>query len=482
MSPATGLFIVLLLVAANGFFVATEFALVSSRSTRIDQLAAAGNRAARIVQRAKANPTRFISGTQLGVTVASLLLGWIGENTFAELIQPVLDAISGLLGQQPLAAPGEISTPAHAIASVLALAMITFFHITLGEQVPKILALQRAESIILFAVQPVSGLAWLFQPFITLLYLFTNLVLRAIGLEYHGEEHAVHSPEELQLLVSQSARAGLMTAPERELVQRAFAFGDQTAGEVMVPRTEIIALPVDSTVQDALRIAQRHRHTRFPVYEKTIDNVVGILSAKDLLTGAARRGPRTPLADGGLRRLIRPPVIVPQGAAVIEVLARMKAARQPMAVVLDEFGGTAGIVTLKDLVSRLLGSVGDEYAPATHEVRTLADGTIVADGLALVEDINAQLGTHFDASEVDSLGGLVFSRLGRRPRLGDEVDIDGNYRARVERLDGLRVARVRLLPPRGQATLNEERPAQGKDNANNSANGALPREERERER
>jgi CBS domain containing-hemolysin-like protein len=216
---------------------------------------------------------------------------------------------------------------------------------------------------------------------------------------------------------------------------------------------------VDSTIQDALRVAQRYRYSRFPVFEKTIDNVVGILSTKDLLSVAARRGARGPLTDVSLRRLIRPPVIVPQSASVIEVLARMKAARQPMAVVLDEYGGTAGIVTLKDLVSRLLGSVGDEYAPETHEVRQLTDGTIVADGLALVEDVNAQLGTHFDASEVDSLGGLVFSRLGRRPHVGDEVDIGGNYRARVERLDGLRVARVRLLPPRGQQPQPDERPS-----------------------
>jgi CBS domain containing-hemolysin-like protein len=468
MSIAVGLLVVVLLVAANGFFVATEFALVSSRFTRIDQLAATGNRAAKLAQRAKLNPTRFISGTQLGVTVASLLLGWIGENTFAQLIQPLLDEILILVGQAS-AVSAEPSTTAHAIASVLALMAITFFHITLGEQIPKILALQRAESVILFAVQPVSALAWVFSPFINLLYLFTNLVLRLVGLEYHGEEHAVHSPEELQLLVTQSARAGLMTPWERELVQRAFAFSDQTAGEVMVPRTEIIALPVESTVQDALRVARRYRHSRFPVYEQTIDNVVGILPTKDLLSVAARRGARSSLDDVSLRRLIRPPLIVPQGASVIEVLARMKAARQPMAVVLDEFGGTAGIVTLKDLVSRLLGSVGDEYAPATHEVRTLADGTIVADGLALVEDINAQLGTHFDASEVDSLGGLVFSRLGRKPRVGDEVEIDSNYRARIERLDGLRIARVRLLPPRGQQTGTEER-SSGSDA---SVNGAL---------
>lgn len=450
MSPLVGLLVVAILVAANGFFVATEFALVSSRPTRIDQLAASGNRAARMVQRAKNNPTRFISGTQLGVTVASLLLGWIGETTFAQIIQPALDELQTLLGQSPPSA-GQITIPAHAIASVLALFAITFFHIALGEQVPKILALQQAEVIILFAVQPVAALAWLFRPFISLLYLFTNLVLRILGVEYRGDEHAVHSPEELQMLVTQSARAGLLTAPERELVQRAFAFSDQTASEVMVPRTEIVALPLESTVQDALRVARRHRHTRFPVYEQTIDNVVGILSTKDLLSVAARRGARSAVGDLNLRRLVRPALVVPQGASVIEVLARMKAARQPMAVVLDEFGGTAGLVTLKDLVARLLGDVGDEYTPATQEVRTLADGTIVADGLALVEDINAQLGTHFDASEVDSLGGLVFSRLGRRPHVGDEVDIGASYRARVERLDGLRVARVRLLPPKAQS-------------------------------
>jgi magnesium and cobalt exporter, CNNM family len=447
VSPLAGLAIALLLVAANGFFVATEFSLVSSRATRIDQLAADGNRAARMVKRAKENPTRFISGTQLGVTVASLLLGWIGENTFAQLIQPGIDWILVQLGRTP-AGTGGVSTTAIAIASVVALFVITFFHITLGEQVPKILALQRAESFILFAVQPVSALAWVFRPFISLLYMFTNLVLRAIRLEYHGEEHAVHSAEELQLLISQAARAGVLSAPERELVQRAFAFSDQTAGEVMVPRTEIVALPIDATVQQALRIAQRYRHARFPVYEKTIDNVVGVLSTKDLLGIAARRSQRSPLAQMTLGRLVRPPLVVPQGAPVLEVLSRMKAARQPMAVVLDEFGGTAGILTLEDLTARLLGSVGDEYTAAIEEVRKLADGTVVVDGLALVDDVNAQLGTHFDTSEVDSIGGLVFSRLGRRPRVGDEVPFEGGYRARVERLDGLRVARVRLLPPR----------------------------------
>jgi CBS domain containing-hemolysin-like protein len=454
VSPLVGILIVVVLIAANAFFVATEFALVSARSTRIDQAAAAGNRSARLVQRAKENPTRFISGTQLGVTVASLLLGAVGEETFAAIIQPLLDQVLIWVGQDPVA-PGQITVTAHAIASILALAAVTFITLALGEQIPKILALQHAERVILLAIQPITVWAWVFRPFISLLYTFTNVLLGAIGQEYRGDEHAVHSPEELQLLVTQTARAGLLTGPERELVQRAFSFGEQTAGEVMVPRTEIVALAIDSTAEDALRVAQRYRHTRFPVYEATIDNIVGVLSTKDLLGFATRSG----LTATSLRRLVRPPLVVPEGATVIDVLARMKVARQPMAVVLDEFGGTAGIVTLKDLVARLLGDVGDEYAPATQEVRALADGTIVADGLARLEDVNAQLGTHFDDSEVDSLGGLVFSELGRRPVVGDEVELDGGFRARVERLDGLRIARVRLMPPKNVPTAADQPPS-----------------------
>jgi magnesium and cobalt exporter, CNNM family len=463
MSPLVGLLVVVLLVAANGFFVAAEFALVSARSTRIDQLASGGSRAARMVQRAKNNPTLFISATQLGVTMASLILGWLGEQTLAELFQPVLADAFGLIGRSvPGASATGPSITAHALASILAIALITFFHITLGEQVPKILALQKAENVILFAVQPLSAWAWVFRPFIALLYGFTNLVLRLIGVEFRDDEHAVHSPDELVLLVTRSARAGLLTPPERELVQRAFAFSDQNAGEVMVPRTEILALPVESSVDDAVTFALRHRHSRFPVYEQTIDNVVGILFTRDLLAvvGRPASGAANNVANPSLRRLIRAPIVVPQGASVTEVLARMKANRQPMAIVLDEYGGTAGIVTLSDLVTRLLGSIGDEYAAATHEVRSLPDGTIVADGLALVEDVNAQLGTHFDASEVDTLGGLVFSELGRRPRVGDEVELGSGWRARVERLDGLRIARVRLMPPRPAAAVAATREAE----------------------
>ena len=357
-----GLLVVVLLVAANGFFVATEFALVSSRSTRIDQLAQNGNRAARMVQRAKENPTLFISATQLGVTMASLILGWLGEQTFAEILQPILERVFALFAE---VVPGEIAggpaVTAHALASVLAIVGITFLHITLGEQVPKILALQRAETIIMFAVQPLSVWAWIFRPFIALLYGFTNLVLRLIGVEFRGDEHAVHSPEELLLLVTRSARAGLLTAPERELVQRAFAFSDQTAGEVMLPRTEIVALPAESSIDEAVKLALRHRHSRVPVYEQTIDNVVGVLSTKDLLGVVARRGaaatPADHRASADASPLVAPGRDLANPSRDEATASRWRSSGRIRV-------GPRRRDPIRDLVT-LVGSVGDEYTAAT---------------------------------------------------------------------------------------------------------------------
>jgi CBS domain containing-hemolysin-like protein len=438
LPPLASVLIVLFLILANGFFVAAEFALVSVRSTRIEQLAAEGSLTARMVLRAQKDPNRFISAAQLGITVASLLLGWIGEETFARLFEGPLSVVI----------PHEwVWISSHGLASILAIVLITFLHISIGEQVPKMLALQRSESVIMFTTPPTDVVARVFRPFIAVLYGFTNLVLRLMRLEFQAEDHALHSPEELRLLVGRSARAGLLSPVERQLVERAFAFSDMTAEEVMVPRTEVVAISVDSSMPEVIRTLRRYRHSRFPVYEGTIDNVIGVMSAKDLVGLRSDAHSQQTVLSAGLRRLLRPPVLVPEGAEASEVLARMKAARQPLAVVLDEYGGTTGIVTLKNLVARLLGDVGDEYAPAAQELRLLGDGSVVADGLMLIEDVNEQLVTHFDASEVDTLGGLVFTRLGRRPRVGDDVDLGSGYTARVESLDGLRIARVRLIKP-----------------------------------
>jgi putative hemolysin len=423
LASTAGIVLVLLLVLANGFFVAAEFALVTVRATRIEQLVGTGSRAAAVVQRAQRDPNRFISAAQLGITVASLLLGWIGEETFAALFYPVL----------VYALPEHGAwLSAHGLASVVALALITFLHISLGEQVPKMLALQRAEPVALFTLAPTEFVARVFRPFIAVLYGFTNMVLRGLGLEYRAEDHALHSPQELRLLVRRSG----LDESERQLVDRAFAFGSVTAGELMAPRTEVIALPLSSSVEDAVRVMRRFRHARIPVYENNIDNVVGVVSAKDLVGLPPARG---------LQGIVRPPLLVPESAEASEVAAQMRVALQPLAIVLDEFGGTAGIITSNDLVARLLGDIREPHPSNPPRLRQLADGTVVADGLLLIEDVNEQLGTHFDTGEVDTLGGLVFARLGRKPGIDDEVYLGCGYVARVERLDGLRIARVCLV-------------------------------------
>ena len=444
--PFLNIAIVLVLIFANGFFVAAEFALVTARPTRIEQLAAQGSAAARLVQRAQADPNRFISAAQLGITVASLLLGWIGEETFAGLVYPPLTLVV------PEQAAG---IGAHGVASLLALTLITFLHISLGEQVPKMMALQRAEQVSLITAPPTELVGRAFRPFIAVLYSFTGLTLRLFGLDSHAEEQASHSPEELGLLVARSARAGFLSSNRRNLVQRALTFDDLSAEELMVPRTEAIAIPIETPLDQATRIARRHRHSRYPVYEGSIDNIIGVLTAKDLVglpVGAMSRADRN-----GLRRLLRAPVVLPPGTRADEVAALMKAARQQLAVVLDELGGTAGIVTLNNLTARLLGDMGDEYRPPAYELRTLTDSSLLADGLLLIDDVNTALGTRFETDDADTLGGLVFARLGRRPQLGDQVDLGGGYAARVECLDGLRIARVRLVR---QPQCSAEQPAQ----------------------
>ncbi len=427
--------LVLVLVLANGFFVASEFALVSVRPTRIDQLASRGSRVALLVRRARENPSQFIATVQVGVTVCSLLLGWIGEETLALIL---------LRGLQAALPEPWASAVAHTVSAIVALILITYLHVMLGELVPKMIALQRAEGIILFTIRPIDALTRLARPFILVLYLGTSFVLRLLGLEYRSEEAAVHSPEELRLIFARSERAGAIEPGEREILDRVFGFGDLTAAEVMVPRTEVTAIPVEATLEQALDVALRHRYSRFPVYEGSLDNVVGVLLVKDLLNVIA-----TPRRRGTveLRRLMREPLFVPSTLPALEVLARMKKTRAPLAVVLDEYGGTDGIVTLKDLVERIVGDVGDEYVAETPSLRTLPDGSVLADGLMLVDDFNEREGTHLDSSEVDTLGGLALARLGRMAVPGDEFELGEGWRARVERLDGRRVAELRIWPP-----------------------------------
>ncbi|HEV8613279.1 MAG TPA: hemolysin family protein, partial [Gemmatimonadales bacterium] len=363
--------VVLALVAANGFFVAAEFALVTARKTRIEQLAARGNKAAVAVRRAMDDPNRFISACQLGITMASLALGWIGEATIASLLEPPFASVI------PANAVGLTS---HAVAVPLAFAAITFLHITLGEQVPKMLALQKGEATALFAIQPTNFLGIVFRPFIRLLEAFTNLVLRALGMEWQAEMHQAYSVEDLKLIIQSSRAAGSMGEDPDKLVERALDFAGLAARHLMVPRTEMIAIPSDVTLERLAEVMERHQHSRYPVFEASPDNIVGVLSSKNLAAALARAGQNGPVQFDA-RSHMSAPLFVPETMRADMLLAELKQRRSHLAVVIDEYGVTAGLVTLRDLMDRIAGEVPDEAEVAPPMVEWLPDGSARIDGL-----------------------------------------------------------------------------------------------------
>jgi putative hemolysin len=424
------LIVLLLLVGLNGFFVAAEFALVSVRRTRIEQLVAEGNVLARVVRRALDDPNRFISAAQLGITMASLGLGWVGEPALARLIEPQLaDLLPG----------GVAFVTSHAISIVIAFTIITYLHLVIGEQVPKMLALQRSEGTILATAQFTQLVSVVFRPFIAVVYWSTEFVLRSLGLRYQGEKHLVNTVEELEMLVAASAEGGEFDVSEREMIQRVFSFADVTAHQVMVPRTEISAVPTSVTLDELIDLVVREGRARLPVYDQTIDDIVGIVYVKDIFSVLRE-------ADGGtfdVRSITREALTVPESLTIDELLASMKARRTHIAIVIDEYGGTAGLVTLEDIMEMIVGEVQDEFERPEVDIEQLADGQARVNGLVLIPEFNRQFGTDLHDPNFDTIGGFIFGLLGRKPEVGDEVRTAGLL-FRVQELDGLRIAQLRV--------------------------------------
>jgi CBS domain containing-hemolysin-like protein len=426
---------VLVLVLLNGFFVAAEFALVAARRSRIEQMAEAGDAKARRVQHAQEHLDRYISGTQLGITLASLALGWIGEPALASLVDRALQAVG--VGRH--AAPGVVSAAAHSGAAIaVAFAIITFLHIVLGELAPKSLALARPEGVSRQITLPLVWFSRLMKPFISLLNGAGNAVLRPFGISPAGEGEHVHSPEELRLLVMQARAHGTLDESDSAMLAGVFDFHEKKAYDVMRPRTEMVALDADSTEDEVLAVVRAERYSRYPVYRDTPDDIVGVLLAMDVLlrTDAERARPFA-LAD-----YVREPLYVPSTRAAERVLDDLRRTRAHMAVVLDEYGGTAGIVTMEDLVEEVVGDINDEYDLREREAFE-HDGVLeLAGSLSLVD---ARSDYRLDVPEGDytTLGGYVFSTVGRLPRVGDRAPYPGGE-FEVVAMDGRRVAAVRV--------------------------------------
>ena len=426
----------LALVFANGFFVAAEFSIVTVRKTRIDQLVAEGHRGARAVRRAVTDPDRYIAATQLGITMASIGLGWIGEPVLASFIQPGLTFLPDLMAE----------ATAHSIAVALAFAIVTALHIVLGELAPKTVALERAEATALLVVKPTELFMRALWPFIRLLNATGQAVVNVLGLRSAGKHALVHSEEELKMLVTASQEAGVLEEQEEQMLHRVFGFADLTAGQVMVPRTELVAVEADTTRDAMVSLIARYDHARVPVYRVDLDHVIGILHVTDLL--AAVTGTSGPL---DIASLAREALAVPETLGADDLLAQMRRRGVREALVIDEYGGTAGLVTFESLMSRIVGDLG---VGAAGKVEGLADGSANIDGLVLATDVNERFGLHIDATTYTTVGGYVLGRLGRRPRVGDAIDVDGRQ-MRVSALDGIRVAKVWLSKP-GQSAAAED--------------------------
>lgn len=417
---------VVLLVAANGFFVAAEFALVATRRSRIDRLAAQGNRSAKAVQDTLRHLDRYISGTQLGITLASLALGWIGEATLAAMIERALVPL-GL---------GSDDALAHGAASVtVAFILITFLHIVFGELAPKSLALARPEPVSMWVARPLRWFSTAMKPFIAVLNGAANRFLRLFGLETVSESTHVHSPEELRLLVMQTHAHGLLDESDRAMLAGVFDFHNKRARDVMRPRTEVAAIPIDTTEDEVRALVRQERYSRFPVYEGTLDNVVGLFIAKDLW-----------FDDGtepfSVQRFMREALYVPDSRSAERVMDDLRRTRAQMAIVLDEYGGTAGIVTIEDLVEEIVGDIADEYDIQARDSVEVGGVLELAGSLSLV-DVRSDHGIPIPDGSWSTLGGFVFARLGRLPKVGDKVTIPQGE-LEVVAMDGRRVAAVRF--------------------------------------
>ncbi|MES0361782.1 MAG: hemolysin family protein, partial [Anaerolineales bacterium] len=402
-----GLVAVVFLVLLNGFFVAAEFSLVTVRQTRITELVEQGNATAETVQKALENPDRVIAATQLGITLASLGLGWIGEPALSHFIEPIIELFPVELR------PGL----SHSLSAGLAFAIITFLHVVVGELAPKSIALQNPEGTSMVVARPTLWSERIFKPFIWALNGTGNALLRLVGVKPASGHELVHSVEELKMVITASTEGGVVAQQESELLHAIFEFGDLLVRQVMIPRTEITAVEADLPLEQIIPLITESTYTKFPVYDDDLDNILGIVHIKDLLLRMQESGWQNSTA----RSLVREPLYVPETLPVSALLRQLRDDRQHIAIVLDEFGGTGGLVTLEDLVEEILGEVSDPFDRFTPEIEKLPDGSIMVDGLTLIEDVNNYLDLELNDPAYDTIAGFALGKLGRIPKVNDCV-------------------------------------------------------------
>jgi magnesium and cobalt exporter, CNNM family len=419
--------LVFALVLANGFFVASEFALVGVRRSRIQTLADKGSSSAKRLLNLLDNLNAYISATQLGITMASLALGWIGEPVFAHLLEAPL---KGRVSEVTL----------HTISFTIAFTIITFLHIVLGELAPKTLALERAEKVAIAISWPMQTFYRVFRWPIRLLDWAGTRTVRFFGLHPTQEHASVYTEEELRHLIDVSQKSGNLEPQEQQLIHKVFEFSDAEVREAMVPRMQVEALPVTATLEETRAAFLSTGYSRLPVYGERLDEIVGLLFRKDLDMG------RVPADRFNLRKLVRPPLFIPVTASLGEALKQMQASRVHFAFVVDEHGGLEGILTLEDLLEEIVGEINDEYDEESRSQIRKDGETYILDGMLAVKDANERLRLELpEDGSYTTIAGYLLMRAGRVLQAGESVkDIAGVFQ--VERVDRRRITRIRFVP------------------------------------
>ncbi|MGQ0560999.1 MAG: hemolysin family protein [Gemmatimonadota bacterium] len=432
--------LVLLLIGINAYFVASEFALVAVRRSRLEQRMRAGDRRAQRVVETLDQPADFIAAAQLGITAASLAIGYVAEDSIHALILPYLQQ-----AQYPV-------VTGHIVATILTLLALTMLHVVLGERVPKLIAHQRAENIALWTTRPTLIFATVFRPLIRTVSGASNAIVRLFGLEPAGMPGIAHSPEEIRTLLEQSQQEGEIEAEQEQMIHGVFEFPEIIAREVMTPRPDIVALEAGASLDEVVQLLIDEGHSRIPVYQEDLDNIVGILLVKDLLPYLVGTAGEAFV----LREVLREAYFVPDTKRISELLAELRARNVHLAMVLDEFGGTEGLVTLEDLLEQIVGDIYDEYDLPEPDFTVTPEGDVLIDGGTSIDEVNDRFGMELSSEDYDTIGGYIFGALGRVPQPGDAIHVDGSGDLRVEGTEERRITSVRLIPARRRTPREPE--------------------------
>ncbi len=438
------IFVILFLLFVNAFFVAAEFSLVKIRRTRLEQLSNEGSKVAKLAISMLDNVNEMLAAAQLGVTVASIALGWVGEATAVALIKPVIEAALNV----------NADITSHAIAVPIAFSLVTMFHVVLGEQLPKCMSIQHPERTVYIIAKPMHLCMIIFKPFVWLLTVSGNAILKLFNVNDESAAQLAHTTEELDLIVDASLDQGVLNETEAEIIHNMFKFSDLTAKQVMIPRTDIVCLSYDTTMEELKQITLENQYTRYPVYKETMDKIIGFIHVKDVYSQSVSDKPFS------MDNLLRPILLVPETMTLDNLIIEFKKLRVQLAIVVDEFGGTSGIITLEDVLEEIIGEVQDEFDEEESNIKQIGDNKYSANGMMRTDEIAEFFEfdeEKFDEEDIETIAGLVVKVLGRIANVNDEVEFNG-LKFTVSEVDGARITKliIEKLPQTVDRPVSEE--------------------------